>query len=72
MIPLALVMGAVGVPWTLFLPTNYDPWMFIVAGMVGLSSMLALIIGLSAFAGMGSLKTGQLNISSVEMILCRT
>lgn len=63
-IPLSLIIGAVGFPWTFFLPTAYDPLTFVVAGMMAASSLFSLLIGALALAGRGCVKTGQLNVTS--------
>ncbi|MEB3367542.1 hypothetical protein [Saccharopolyspora mangrovi] len=61
---LAVVFGAVGMPWTFGLPTVNDPRTFIVTGMIGLSSLFLLLIGALTLAGRSSVKTGQLNMTS--------
>ncbi|MDI2027401.1 hypothetical protein QFW96_02210 [Saccharopolyspora sp. TS4A08] len=63
-IPFSLIIGAVGVPWTFFLPTSYDPLSFVVAGMLGVTSLFSLLIGALALASRGCVKTGQLNVTS--------
>ena len=64
LIPLSLVIAASGVPWAFGLPTSYDPLTFIVAGMMGVSSLFSLLIGVLALAGRSCVKTGELNVTS--------
>jgi hypothetical protein len=62
-IPLSLVIGATGVPWAFGLPTSYDPLTFVVAAVMGVSSLFSLLIGALALAGRSCVKTGSFNVT---------
>ncbi|WP_406689624.1 hypothetical protein REH65_26765 [Saccharopolyspora sp. ID03-671] len=65
MLPLAVLFGAVGMPWTLFGPTSEDPMTFIVVGMVGVSALFMLMIGAYALMGRSCVKkTGYLSVTA--------
>lgn len=63
LIPLAVVFGAIAVPWALRLPADGDPLTILLAGLGFLPCLFTLFLGVLALASRSSVKHGQFNVT---------